>query len=79
MLDGDVLAIDELDDDPVAEDRFLVGHWHTFFVPALSAPRLVRDRPVTQGNAPAAPGGERAAGAGRHGREKPSVYSPEPP
>jgi hypothetical protein len=32
VLDGNVLAIDELDDDPVAEDRFLLGHWHTFFV-----------------------------------------------
>ncbi|GAA2283559.1 hypothetical protein GCM10010402_45870 [Actinomadura luteofluorescens] len=32
MLDGDVLAIDELDDDPVAEDRFLSGHWHPLFV-----------------------------------------------
>ncbi|GGT90516.1 hypothetical protein GCM10010177_57130 [Actinomadura citrea] len=32
MLDGDVPAIDELDDDPVTEDRFLSGHWHPFFV-----------------------------------------------
>src|SRR5690606_17581738 len=51
VLDGNVLAIDELDDDPVAENRFLLGHWHTFFVPALSRPRLVRAWPATHRNA----------------------------
>src|SRR5690606_23297479 len=51
VLDGNVLAIDELDDEPVAENRFLLGHWHTFFVPALSRPRLVRAWPATHRNA----------------------------